>query len=125
MSKRLLSKLVTGRNRTVTGSFRRGVRLALLAGTWLALTLLFIVGGLHLVVTGTAAMGQSPALILALFVGVLGVYSLAPTLAKAVLVIALEQADALFDRTATVWARWQPNASKATDSNHCSECCCV
>lgn len=85
--------------RTAAGS-RTGAFSAVLAGAWLALTVLFTVVGVSLVGTAAATLGQPQGVLtfLVTLAGALGACAVAPTLAQGVVVASLERVAAAFDR---------------------------
>ena len=85
---------------TIARSWSAGARSALLIGAWLLLTFLFVFVGVVLIGTIVTALDQSngPVSILVV-VGVLGTSGVSPTLAKAVIVRAVERFEAVFDRS--------------------------
>ena len=86
--------------RTVVGVVPSGVRSAVLVGTWLALTALFLVGGVVLVGTAMTAAGRVPGPIAGplAVVGTAGIAGLSPTLARVTLAAAVDRFRRAADR---------------------------
>lgn len=95
-----LRTIARSRIQPIAEWFAAGVRSAALIGAWLSLTLLFTVGGIVFVGTGVTVLGHSHGLVsgIATFVGFVGAYAVAPTLAQVVVVTVAERFEAVFDR---------------------------
>ena len=104
-----------------------GVRSAVLVGAWLALTLLFMFGGVVLLGAVSTALGRAPTIVAALIptVGIFGVYGVSPTLARVVVVAAVERLEANVGADIDPEPDgWRSSSSETDERVCCQTPCC-